>query len=103
MMGEDEHRRVERGLLAPPALPVVVLPRSAMRAELVASHDLGADVAGEVAGEVVVEPARSSGFGAVGPVRRGTRPCEEGSGIGVAERALQALALAGAEPVAGHA
>lgn len=44
MMRENEDRRVEWGLVAPPAFPVVVLPRSTLRAELVAPHDLGANV-----------------------------------------------------------
>ena len=56
VVGEHEHRRAEGRIVAPPALPVEVLPRPLLRAELAAAHDLGADVVGEVAGEVVVEP-----------------------------------------------
>jgi hypothetical protein len=36
-----------RGLVAPPAAPFVVAPWAALRAELVAAHDLGTDVAGD--------------------------------------------------------
>ncbi len=100
VVGQDEHRRVERRLVAPPALPFVVAPRPALRAELVAAHDLGADVVGEVAGEVVVEAAAPAGVGAVGPARRGAGPREHVAGVGVAERALEALALTRAEAVA---
>ena len=56
VVGEDEHRGVERRLVAPPALPLLVRPRPAERAELVAAHDLRADVLLVVAGEVVLEP-----------------------------------------------
>src|SRR5919198_2505036 len=42
VMGEDEDRRVERRVRAPPALPLWVLVPSG-RAELPGTHDLGAD------------------------------------------------------------
>jgi hypothetical protein len=77
----------------------VVAPGPALRAELVASHDLGADVVGEVAREVVVETAASAGVGAIGPARRGAGPGEHLAGVGVAERSLEALVFTGTEPV----
>src|SRR4029079_1518738 len=72
------------------------------RSELVAAHDLGADVPREIAGEVVVEPARASGVGAVHPARGGAGPGKEIRGAGGPERLLQALAFTRAEPVPRH-
>ena len=91
------------GVVAPPALPVEVLPRAALGPELVAAHDLGADVPGHVAGEVVVEPAGAAGVGAVGPARGGAGPRQQVGRVGVPEGPFEALALAGAEPVRRHA
>ena len=51
MVGQHEHRRVEDGVVAPPALPVEVLPRPALRPELVAAHDLGAEPKVDAFGE----------------------------------------------------
>ena len=80
VVGHHEDRGVERRLVAPPALPLVVGPGAALRAELVAAHDLGADVAVEVADQVVVEAAAAAGIGAVGPARRRARPGQQGRG-----------------------
>ena len=57
MVRHDEYRGVERRLVTPPPPPLVVVPRAALGPELVAAHDLGADVAGVVPREVVVETA----------------------------------------------
>jgi hypothetical protein len=95
-----EYRSVERWFVTPPALPFVIAPRTAQRGELVAAHNLGADVVGEVPGEVVVEAATPAGVGAVGPARRGARPRKHVAGIGVTERALEALVFTRAETVA---
>src|SRR5882724_8307007 len=99
MVSEHEHRRVERWGIAPPALPVVVLPRAAVGTELVAPHDLGAGVVSVVAGEVVVESSTPAGVGAVHPARGGAGPGEQVCGIGaVPEGVVQALADTGTEP-----
>ena len=74
MVGEDEHGGVEGRGVSPPAFPVEVLPRATLGSELVATHDLGADVASEVASEVVVQPSGSAGLGAVRPARGGAGP-----------------------------
>ena len=104
VMGQHEHRRVERRRLAPPALPVLVGPRPALGAELVATHDLGADVVGVVAGEVVVESSTAAGLGAVRPACGGSGPLEQVPRVGaVPEGALETLIDAGAIPVAGNA
>ena len=97
MVGEDEHGRVERRDVAPPPLPLVVLPRAAVGAELVGAHDLGADVPVELADHVVVEALGAAGLRAVGPAVGGEGPRAEDGRIGVAEGTLEALALAGAK------
>src|SRR4051794_16364661 len=74
MMGEDEDGGVERRSVPPPPLPVEVLPRATLRPELVAAHDLGADVPREVAREVVVQPSGSTGLGSVRPACGGEGP-----------------------------
>src|ERR1700723_2087159 len=55
VMGEHEDGGMERRLLAPPALPLLVGPRPALRAELVAPHDLRADARPPVAREGIVD------------------------------------------------
>ena len=67
--------------------------------ELVAAHDLGADVAGVVSCEVVVEAAAPAGVRAHGPARRGAGPGEHVARVGVAERPLDALVITGTESV----
>ena len=52
MVGEDEHGGVEGRVVSPPSLPIEVLPRAALRSELVAAHDLGPDAG-------IVEPHAS--------------------------------------------
>src|SRR3954468_15712253 len=65
MVSEDEHGGVEGRGVSPPALPVEVLPRATLWAELVAAHDLGTDVPREVTGEVVVQPSGPARLGSV--------------------------------------
>ena len=103
MVGKDEHGGVEGRGVSPPALPLEVLPRATLGSELVAAHDLGADVASEVASEVVVQPSGSAGLGAVRPTRRGEGPRGEVGRVGVSEGPFEALAFTGAEPVYRHA
>src|SRR6202021_3499867 len=55
VMGEHEDGGMERRLLAPPALPLLVGPRPALRAELVAPHDLHADARPPVARGGIVD------------------------------------------------
>ena len=97
-----EHGRAERRLLPPPALPLVVLPRAALGPELVAPHDLGADVVGEVPREVVVEAAAPAGIRAHGPARGGSGPGEQPLGVLKAERQLKTLVLTGTDAVVRH-
>jgi NADH:ubiquinone reductase (H+-translocating) len=54
VMGQHEDGGVERRLLPPPALPLLIGPRAALRAELVAAHDLRADARAPGAREGVV-------------------------------------------------
>src|ERR1700722_3955783 len=101
-MREYEHRRVERCVIAPPPFPLKVLPRSALRSKLVASHDFGADVAREVARAVVVEAVGPSRIGPIDPMRRRSRPREEIGRIRVTEGVLKILPLTGTVPIARH-
>src|SRR5262249_6129347 len=92
-------RRVIRGIVAPPALPRVVRPFAADRAEHIAAEDEGAEAFRRGAGEAIVSPAlfpdqRSKGPGRVGPTVQLLAP--------LAERILQAQVRAGLEAVDGH-
>src|SRR5215212_12213621 len=60
VMGEDEGRGVERRVGTPPALPLRVLVPSG-RAEIVRTHDLGADPRSEQPQEGVVDAAAAAG------------------------------------------
>src|SRR5438477_526859 len=51
MVCEDEDRMVERRIVAPPALPRIVLPRPGTAAEHVPAHDRRARAAEDVLGE----------------------------------------------------
>ena len=54
-----EHRCVKRRVVAPPAPPTIVTPRTANRAEHVAAHDPGADPRKGACDEVVVDARRA--------------------------------------------
>src|SRR3954453_1021916 len=73
VMSEYHDGRVERRVVAPPALPLLVCPGAALVAELVAAHDLRADTRTPLCGEGVVD-ARASAWlplhGAEGPRRK---------------------------------
>src|SRR5204863_9798158 len=55
VMRQDENRRVVRRLIAPPALPVLIRPRSTHGPEHVASHDPRADVLEALRRKIVVD------------------------------------------------
>ena len=100
-MGEHEDGGVERRFVAPPPLPLIVGPRAALRAELVAAHDLRADARSPVAREGVVgagAPTWLALHGAEGP---GADEPSHQPVPGVAEGRLQALVITGAEAVEG--
>jgi len=60
VVGEDEDGSVVRRVVAPPALPGVVGPRSADRAKHVATDDPCADVVEATRREVIVNPRRAA-------------------------------------------
>src|SRR3954454_7416269 len=94
-VGEDEGRRVEGRVVAPPAAPVrVVLP--AGRAELVGAHDLGADPGAVALGEGVVD---TGGAGRVPEAGR-EHPLVQALAR-MAERCLGGLRLTRGEAVEG--
>src|SRR5207237_6195226 len=55
MVREHHDRRMERRVVAPPPLPLIVLPGATLVAELVASHDLDANPRSPLTGEGVVD------------------------------------------------
>src|ERR671913_1061345 len=94
-VSEHEGRCVEGRVRAPPALPVrVVLP--AGRAELVGTHDLGADPVTVALGEGIVD----SGASARVPEPGTEHPLVQ-TLARMAERCIGGLRLAGAEAVQG--
>src|SRR5258708_6317427 len=99
MGGGDEHRGMEGRVVAPPALPLLVGPRAALRPKLVSSHDLGPDARAPVAGEGVVRAGAASWLALhhVEAPRR-EEPFME-PGTSVSEGCFEALAVTGAEPV----
>ena len=99
VMGEDEHRGMKGRVVAPPALPLLVLPRAALGSELVPAHDLGTDPRAPVAGEGVVD-AGASPWPTLHLLECAGReePFME-RGTGVSEGCFETLALAGAETV----
>jgi hypothetical protein len=61
VVGEHEHRRVERRLVAPPAAPRGV-PLAVAAAEHLPAHDVGADVAAHPRGDVAVGGPLATGL-----------------------------------------
>src|SRR5579859_5705192 len=72
IVGEHEDRVMVRRVVSPPALPLVVAPRSADWTEHVAPYDRGADAGVAPCGELVVEPR--------GAAARAEHPLEGASG-----------------------
>src|SRR5688572_14734788 len=62
MVSQNNDRGVEDRVVAPPALPFLVLPGTALRAELVAPHDFHADPGPPLAGERLVDAERPLGL-----------------------------------------
>src|SRR5487761_2169400 len=101
-MREYEHRRMERRVVAPPSFPVEILPRSALRAKLIAPHDFGTDVPGEVTSAVVVKAVRSTRIDTIDPVRGRSSPSKEIRRIRVTKWMLETLPDTGAVAIARH-
>ena len=91
---EHEHRVVVRRVVSPPTLPLQVRPRSALRSEHVAAHDVRPDAGNPSAREEVVGVPGSAGravYLAEGP--RGDEPLHQAVPR-VTEGRVEALALA---------
>ena len=99
VMGEHEHRGVEGRLIAPPALPLIVGPRAALRAELVAPHDLRADPRRPVARDFVVHAGAAPGLAVYVPGGTGGEEPFQQPAFRVPEGRVDVLALTGAEAV----
>ncbi len=96
MMGEHIHRGMEGRVLSPPALPVLVDPRTVLGAELTPAHDLGANVVAPGAGEDAVDAVCAAAV----VIHRTEHSGREEPFVelrpGVPERRLQTLTFAGA-------
>src|SRR5581483_418559 len=99
VMGEHEDGGMERRLLAPPAPPLLIGPRSALRAELIAPHDLRADARPPVAREGVVDAGAPAFLARHGVKRTGTGEPSHQPVAGMPEGCLRALAGTGAEAI----
>src|SRR5919204_1618785 len=98
VMGEDEHRSMERRVRTPPTLPLRVLVPSGI-AELQRPHDLGADPRSVQPREGIVETTDAPRLaGHLVKPRGGDQPLVQPV-ASVAERCLQAQTLARAETV----
>src|SRR6476619_3744164 len=98
VVGQDEGRRVERRVGTPPALPLRIFVPSGI-AELVRTHDLGADSWIEPLREGVVDAAAAAGLaGHLVPPPGGEQPLVQPF-AGVAERCVARLTFAGGEAV----
>src|SRR5450755_3992860 len=98
MVGKHEDWGLKNGVVAPPALPVLVAPGTVLRAELAATHDLGPDSRAPVAGYRLVDARAAAGLPEhVVEGARLERPFVQARS-GVAEWGVERLAFAG--PVA---
>src|SRR5215469_15634490 len=61
MVGENKDRSVERRVVSPPSVPLLVRPRAMVRGELAPPHDLGTDARFPGAGEGVVDAGAAAG------------------------------------------
>src|SRR6476661_383071 len=103
MVRQDNDRGVEDRVVTPPSLPFLVLPGAALRAELVAPHDLHTDPGAPGVRKRLVDAERSLRLAVETHLAEGTRlegPLHEPRAC-VAERSVEFLALAGTEAVEG--
>src|SRR5207302_10273736 len=101
VMREDEHGRVVRWLLAPPAAPALVGPGPAHRPEHIAPEDPRADASKALLRHGVVGPRLAlAQVLHLAPEARGEEPLHQ-LGTAHAERVLQTLVRPGAEAVDG--
>ncbi len=62
MVGENKDRGVERRVVSPPSVPLLVRPGAVVGAELAPAHDLGADARGRCADKSVVDAGAAAGL-----------------------------------------
>src|SRR5262249_32303864 len=93
MVGENKDRGVERWVVSPPAVPLLVRPGAMVRAELTAAHYLGTDALAPGAGEGVVDARAAARLALHGAERAGREKPLVQAGSGVPERGVLALAL----------
>jgi hypothetical protein len=102
MMGENKDRGAERRVVSPPSVPRLIRPGAVVGAELAPAHDLGADARAPGAGKGVVDAGAAAGLALHGVERAGREKPLVQPGSRVPERGVQALPLAGAEPIQRH-
>jgi hypothetical protein len=99
VVSEHHDGRVERRVVAPPALPLLVCPGAALMPELVTPHDLRTDTRSPLGGEGIVDAPSSTWLplhGAEGPRRK--KPLVQPV-AGVPEGGFKTLPFAGAETI----
>ena len=102
MVGENKDRGVERRVVSPPSVPLHVRPGAMAGPEFAPAHDLGADAPAPGAGKGVVDAGAATGLALHGVERAGREKPLVQPGSRVPERGVQALPLAGAEPIQRH-
>src|SRR5579859_1288235 len=102
MVGEDKDRGVERRVVSPPSVPLLVRPGPMVRAELAPPHDLGADALGPRAGEGVVDAGAAAGLALHGAEGTSQEEPLVQPGSRMPKRSIQALPCTGAEPIQRH-
>src|SRR5580693_1181227 len=99
MVGEDKNRGAERRVVSPPSVPLLVRPGAVVRAELAPPHDLGTDARFPGAGESIVDAGAAARLALHGVERAGREKPLMQPEPRMPERGIQALPLAGTEPV----
>ena len=102
MVGEHKNRGMERRVISPPSVPLLVRPGAVVGAELPPAHDPGADARSPGAGKSVIDAGAAAGLALHGVERAGREQPLVQPDSRVPERGIQALPFAGAEPIQRH-
>src|ERR1700691_4110464 len=102
MVGENKDRGMERRVVSPPAVPLLVRAGGMVGAETAPAHALRADARARGAGKSVVDAGAAAGLALHGVERAGREKPLVQPGSRVPIRGLQALPLAGTEPIQRH-
>src|SRR5215831_21369174 len=97
MVGENKNRGVERRVVSPPSVPLLVRPGAVVRAELAPPHDLDTDARAPGAGKSVVDAGAAAGLALHGVERTGREKPLVQPDPRMPKRGIQPLPLAGAD------